>query len=126
MIPVGGDVSLLGLGLSDKDIQMMRDVSVIFHVAASVRFDDPLKDAILMNTRGTREVMRLGKSLRKLCVLMHVSTTYSNPDRYVIEEKVTDSSRCKIRYVTNYNAGFFLRFFHRTRIGAIRSSSANK
>ncbi|XP_055629587.1 putative fatty acyl-CoA reductase CG5065 [Toxorhynchites rutilus septentrionalis] len=88
MIPVGGDVSLLGLGLSSEDIQMMRDVSIIFHVAASVRFDDPLKDAILMNTRGTREVMRLGQSLKNLCVLMHVSTTYSNPDRYVIEEKI--------------------------------------
>lgn len=88
MVPVKGDVSLLELGLSSDDLQMMSEVSVVFHVAASVRFDDPLRDAILLNTRGTREVIRFSQTLKNLCVFMHVSTTYSNPDRYVIEEKI--------------------------------------
>uniref|UniRef100_A0A182M7X1 Fatty acyl-CoA reductase n=1 Tax=Anopheles culicifacies TaxID=139723 RepID=A0A182M7X1_9DIPT len=88
MVPVQGDVSLLGLGLSQNDIEMMRNVSVIFHVAASVRFDDPLKTAILLNTRGTRELVQFAEQLPALRVLMHVSSTYSNPDRYVIEEEV--------------------------------------
>ncbi|XP_039444625.1 putative fatty acyl-CoA reductase CG5065 isoform X2 [Culex pipiens pallens] len=88
IIPVKGDVMLLGLGLSTDDLQVMCNVSVVFHVAASVRFDDPLKDAILLNTRGSREVFRFGQSLKNLSVIMHVSTTYSNPDRYEIEEMI--------------------------------------
>ncbi|XP_053699455.1 putative fatty acyl-CoA reductase CG5065 [Sabethes cyaneus] len=88
IIPVAGDVSFLELGLSKEDVALMSNVSVIFHVAASVRFDDTLRDAVLLNTRGTREVIQFGRSLKNLCVLLHVSTTYSNPDRYVIEEKI--------------------------------------
>ncbi|XP_058820697.1 putative fatty acyl-CoA reductase CG5065 [Topomyia yanbarensis] len=88
MIPIAGDVALPGLGMSDEDVQMMSNVSIIFHVAASVRFDDPLRDAIMMNTRGTRDVIQFSRSLKNLCVLLHVSTTYSNPDRYVIDEQI--------------------------------------
>lgn len=95
IIPVKGDVMLLGLGLSTDDLQVMCNVSVVFHVAASVRFDDPLKDAILLNTRGSREVFRFGQSLKNLSVIMHVSTTYSNPDRYEIEEMVTGLQRSR-------------------------------
>ncbi|XP_053678515.1 putative fatty acyl-CoA reductase CG5065 [Anopheles nili] len=88
MVPVQGDVSLLGLGLAQEDIDRMHNVSVIFHVAASVRFDDPLQTAILLNTRGTRELVHFAEKLPSLRVLMHVSSTYSNPDRYVIEEEI--------------------------------------
>lgn len=88
LIPVAGDVTQLNLGLSNEDIDAMKNVSVIFHSAASVRFDDSLRDAVLMNTRGTREIMKLAETLSKLKVVMHVSTTYSNTDRQDIEEKI--------------------------------------
>lgn len=91
MIPIGGDVTQLGLALSTEDKQRMSEVSVIFHVAANVRFDDMLRDAVLLNTRGTREVVKFAETLKNLVVMMHVSTTYSNPDKYVIEEKVRPS-----------------------------------
>lgn len=79
---------MLGLGLSDLDKKLMENVSVIFHSAASVRFDDPLKDAILMNTRGTREMLEFAMTLKNLKVFLHVSTTFCNADYQVIEEKV--------------------------------------
>jgi fatty acyl-CoA reductase len=88
LIPVAGDVNELNLGLSDNDFQLMKNVSIIFHSAASVRFDDSLKDAILLNTRGTREIMKLAESLSNIKVVMHVSTAYSNPDKNVVEEKI--------------------------------------
>lgn len=88
LIPVFGDVQALGLGLSDLDKKLMENVSVIFHSAASVRFDDPLKDAILMNTRGTREMLEFALGLKNLKVFLHVSTTFCNADYKVIEEKV--------------------------------------
>lgn len=52
IIPIAGDVAEIGLDMSEEDKKRMMDVQIIFHVAASVRFDDPLKEAILMNTRG--------------------------------------------------------------------------
>lgn len=91
LVPVDGDVTQLNLGLSAEDMDAMKDVSIIFHSAASVRFDDSLRDAVLMNTRGTREIMKLAETLSNLKVVMHVSTTYSNTDRQDIEEKIYPS-----------------------------------
>lgn len=88
IVPIAGDVQELGLAMSDEDKKRMENVSLVFHVAASVRFDDPLKDAILMNTRGTRETVAFAETLTKLEVFMHVSTTYCNPDWKVVEEKI--------------------------------------
>lgn len=88
IIPIAGDVAELGLAMAAEDRTRMENVSLVFHVAASVRFDDPLKEAILMNTRGTRETVAFAETLTKLEVFMHVSTTYCNPDWKVVEEKI--------------------------------------
>lgn len=86
--PVSGDMSELRLGLSDKDVSRLRNVSIIFHSAASVRFDDTLKYAVLLNTRGTREIMELATTLQNIKLVMHVSTTYSNVFTHIVEEKM--------------------------------------
>lgn len=88
LIAIAGDVTEEQLGISTSDSLKMRDVSIIFHSAASVRFDDSLKYAVLMNTRGTREIMNFAKSLRNIKVVMHVSTTYSHPELKVVGECV--------------------------------------
>ncbi|XP_069691249.1 fatty acyl-CoA reductase 1-like [Periplaneta americana] len=87
IIPITGDCMELGLGLSDHDRQMLEEnVSVVFHSAASVRFDDTLKNATLLNTRGARELMLLVRNMKNLKVLVHISTSYANCDKSVIEE----------------------------------------
>lgn len=88
LFPVAGDITELELGLSRDDLNRMKNVSVIFHSAASVRFDDSLKYAVLLNTRGTREVVKFAETLPNLKSVLHVSTTYSNCHKNVIEEKV--------------------------------------
>lgn len=88
MIAINGDVTQLELGISAEDYELMSNVSVIFHAAASVRFDDSLKDAILMNTRGTREVLRFAENLKNIRAIVHVSTTYCNPDKKIVEEYI--------------------------------------
>ena len=88
LIPIAGDVTELGLGLSASDVNLMENVSIVFHSAASVRFDDPLKTAILMNTRGTREMVKFAENLKNIKVMMHVSTTYCNTHHPVIEEQI--------------------------------------
>lgn len=87
MIPISGDVMELGLGISEEDKLRMKDVSVVFHSAASVRFDDPLHEAVIMNTRGTRELMLFAETLKNLKSLVHVSTTYFNPRQSIVCEK---------------------------------------
>lgn len=88
MIAVEGDVGLVGLGFSRETLEQLKDVSVIFHSAASVRFDDILRSAIILNTRGTHEVIKLGLTLDKLASFVHISTTYCYPDQSFIDEKV--------------------------------------
>lgn len=69
LLPVVGDMNELRLGLSDKDYDfLVKNVTVIFHVAASVRFDEPIRDATIMNVRGTREVVQLAKQMKNLAV----------------------------------------------------------
>lgn len=79
----------LGLGLSPENRKLLTEkINVIFHGAASVRFDDSLTDAVLLNTRGTREVVNLALEMKKLQVFVHISTTYCNTDRKIIGEQL--------------------------------------
>jgi len=45
-----------------------------------------LKYAVIINTRGTREVMEFALGLKNLKILCHISTTYSNVYEPVVEE----------------------------------------
>lgn len=67
---------------------MIQKVNIVYHVAASVRFDDRLGDAIKMNTRGTRDVVTLTKDMVNLEVFIHFSTTYCNIHIPFVEEKL--------------------------------------
>lgn len=91
LLPMLGDMTELRLGLSDEDYDfLVKNVSVVFHVAASVRFDESIRDATIMNVRGTREVVQLAKNMKNLKVFLHVSTAYCNCIREYVEEKVYD------------------------------------
>ena len=69
IIPLTGDCTEIGLGLSATDRHILEEtVSIVFHAAATVRFDAPLKSAVLMNTRGTREIMMIVRNMKNLKV----------------------------------------------------------
>ena len=87
--PVEGDVSLADLGLSPADRNILiKNVNIVFHVAATVRFNDPLNVAVNTNTKGTARIMELCKELKHLISVVYISTAYSNPNIFEIEEKV--------------------------------------
>lgn len=88
---VFGDVCELGLGLSAEDLNRINNVSIIFHAAASVRFDDPLKYAVLLNMRGTRELLEIGLKMKNLTNFVHISSTFCYPDHLHVEEKVCNT-----------------------------------
>lgn len=93
LVAVEGDVAALGLGISRETAELLRDVSVVFHSAASVRFDDMLKSAIILNTRGTHEVIKFGLTLEKLASFVHISTTYCYPEQRFLGEKVRSDDK---------------------------------
>lgn len=69
VIAITGDIAADNLGLLPIEKQMLTEkVSIIFHVAASVRFDEGLKEAIFNNTRSTRDICILAKKMKQLVV----------------------------------------------------------
>ena len=69
VIPISGDTSKENLGISIIDREMLTErVTIIIHAAASVKFNDSLKYAILVNTRSTRDVCVLAQSMKNLIV----------------------------------------------------------
>lgn len=69
MVGVRGDVTLENMGLTHEDRSLIeKKVSVVFHCAANVRFDQKLKNAVRYNTLGTRRVLELAENINKLDV----------------------------------------------------------
>lgn len=89
---VEGDVGQLNLGMNEEDrTKVINEVEIIFHGAATVRFDEPLKTAVQINVRGTREICHLAQACSKLKALVHISTAYSNCTRPIIDERFYES-----------------------------------
>ncbi|XP_020291339.1 putative fatty acyl-CoA reductase CG5065 [Pseudomyrmex gracilis] len=85
---VSGDVTLPGLGLSPEDRKMLcENVEIVYHAAATVRFDEPLKKAILLNTRGTKLMIELAKEMKHLLLFVYISTAYCHLEEKVLKEK---------------------------------------
>lgn len=62
-------------------------VSIVFHVAATVRFDEKLKTAVAINVQGPREIVELCKRMTNLKAAVHVSTAYAQCAYRYIEER---------------------------------------
>ncbi|XP_049767404.1 fatty acyl-CoA reductase wat-like [Schistocerca cancellata] len=92
VVAVAGDAGLADLGLSAADrAELCRHVSVVFHAAATVRFDEQLELAAAINVRGTHEVMRLARDMPNLKAVVHVSTAYSQCRERLVEERVYEA-----------------------------------
>ncbi|ENN74979.1 hypothetical protein YQE_08436, partial [Dendroctonus ponderosae] len=63
-------------------------IGVVFHVAATVRFDETLQLATAINVRSVRDILRLARAMPRLKALLHVSTIYANCVHKSIEERV--------------------------------------
>jgi len=66
---VAGDCSLPGLGLSVSSRNtLINEVNIIFHGAATVRFDEHIRVAMNINVSGTRELISLARNITNLKV----------------------------------------------------------
>ncbi|XP_068986761.1 putative fatty acyl-CoA reductase CG5065 [Bombus flavifrons] len=91
--PMKGDVGLPDLGLSREDRNLLFEkVNIVFHAAATVRFNEPLHVAVNVNTKGTDRIIELWKELKHPISFVHVSTAFSNANLHEIGKKVYTTS----------------------------------
>ncbi|XP_015125301.1 fatty acyl-CoA reductase wat isoform X1 [Diachasma alloeum] len=87
VVAVAGDCESPNLGLSESNRDLLiQEVSIVFHSAATVRFDEKLRVSTAINVGGTLAVLNLCKEMKKLKAMIHVSTAYSNCHLDTIEE----------------------------------------
>ncbi|XP_006570570.1 uncharacterized protein LOC412986 isoform X1 [Apis mellifera] len=93
IVTLNGDVSGENLGLTKEQSEMLMDeIDIVFHFAATLKLEAKLKDAIEMNTVGTKRVLELAKKMKKLKTFVHLSTAFCYADKEELDEKVYDPS----------------------------------
>ncbi|XP_019448059.1 PREDICTED: probable fatty acyl-CoA reductase 4 [Lupinus angustifolius] len=78
VVAVAGDVSRDMFGLIDVKLsqEMLDDINIIVHSAASTNLDERFDVAMGTNTMGAFNVLNFAKSCRKIEIILHVSTAY--------------------------------------------------
>lgn len=92
VIPMNGDVCLSDLGITDQQRELLiNEVHVVFHFAATLRLEAKLKDAIEMNTIGTKKLLDLAREMKHLECFVHLSTAFCHVDQEELGERIYDS-----------------------------------
>lgn len=87
------------MGVSSSDIKILSDnVSIVFHSAATVKFDQTLKSAVEMNLKGTMHLIQLIRKLKHLDVnLINFITFYRFYNLYLLGLGPCINSLCQLR-----------------------------
>lgn len=89
IVPVCGDIMLPDLGISEEDRHTLEEgVHLVFHSAATVRFDETLRVAVQMNIVAVQKMVSLCRNFKHLQAFVHVSTAYANCDHSHINETI--------------------------------------
>jgi fatty acyl-CoA reductase len=89
LVAVNGDLTEPSLGISQEDKETLaQKVHIVYHSAATVRFDEPMKVAVNMNIIGVQKVIELCKTIKNLQAFIHISTAYANCDYDHISEEI--------------------------------------
>ncbi|XP_012580990.1 PREDICTED: fatty acyl-CoA reductase 1 isoform X6 [Condylura cristata] len=89
IIAINSELTQPKLALSEEDKEVIIDsTNIIFHCAATVRFNETLRDAVQLNVIATRQLILLAQQMKNLEVFMHVSTAYAYCNRKHIDEIV--------------------------------------
>lgn len=92
VVCIHGDFNEKNIGISNEDYQMLcNNVSVIFHIGATVRFDLSLRETLMHNLYPMKILIELAKKMIQLKSFVYVSTAFSNTHEEDIYEKVYTS-----------------------------------
>ncbi|XP_046737951.1 fatty acyl-CoA reductase wat-like [Diprion similis] len=92
IVCIVGDVAEERFGLTVTDYaRLVDEVSVIFHLAATVHFNEKLEVALSINVKSVKSVIDIARECKNLKVGVYVSTAYSHCVRKAIDEKLYPS-----------------------------------
>lgn len=95
VVPLTGDINLENLGLKPSTIDdLVNQVNVVFHMAATLKLESNLKDALEHNTRGTARIIEICRNMKNLEAFLHFSTAFCSADISVFEERVSMTRSC--------------------------------
>ncbi|KAG8514038.1 Fatty acyl-CoA reductase 2 [Galemys pyrenaicus] len=87
--PIYADLGQSDLAISKEDMQeLLSCTNIIFHCAATVRFDEPLRHAVQLNVTATQQLLLMASQMPKLEVFVHISTAFSNCNLKHIDEVI--------------------------------------
>ncbi|NWI98734.1 FACR1 reductase, partial [Crypturellus undulatus] len=87
--PINAELTQPKLAISSEDEEeLLTRINIVFHCAATVRFDEPLKHALQLNAMGTQRLLELARQMQKLEAFIHISTAYANCVRKRIDEVI--------------------------------------
>ncbi|NXK73567.1 FACR1 reductase, partial [Amazona guildingii] len=85
--PINAELTQPKLAISAEDEEeLLTRINIVFHCAATVRFDEPLKHALQLNALGTQRLLELARQMQNLEAFIHISTAYANCIRKCIDE----------------------------------------
>ena len=88
-----GELNEVNFNLSDDDMnELIERVNIIYHSAATIKFNSPLRSAIQTNLTGTMRTIELAKRVKNLTAYIYCSTAFCNSNnRGLILEEVYKS-----------------------------------
>ncbi|XP_026684981.1 fatty acyl-CoA reductase wat-like [Diaphorina citri] len=88
VIPSNIEAEHLGLSPESKQL-LISKVNIIFHCAATLRFDEELQAGVRANLYATRQILNLAKQCANLKLLTYVSTAFCHANiKTTTEEKI--------------------------------------
>ncbi|XP_022605021.1 fatty acyl-CoA reductase 1-like isoform X1 [Seriola dumerili] len=89
IIPISSELMQPGLAISPEDVEKLTGcINIVFHCAATIRFDEPLKHALQLNVIATQQLLSLAQQMHHLEAFIHISTAYANCNRKHIDEVI--------------------------------------
>ncbi|XP_035280987.1 fatty acyl-CoA reductase 1 isoform X1 [Anguilla anguilla] len=89
IVAISSELIQPGLAISPEDAEKLCScVNVVFHCAATIRFDEPLKLALQLNVIATQQLLSLAQKMQHLEAFIHISTAYANCNRHHIDEVI--------------------------------------
>lgn len=89
MVAISGELVHANMGVSEEDLETIRStVSIVLHVAATIKFNEKIKMAVKLNIVAVRHMLALARQLKSCKAIVHVSTAYAHTTRDLCEEVV--------------------------------------
>nr|XP_044995431.1 fatty acyl-CoA reductase 2 isoform X2 [Jaculus jaculus] len=87
--PISADLDQRDFAMGKEDMQeLLASTNIIFHCAATVRFDAHLRNAVQLNVIATQQLLVMASQMPKLEAFIHFSTAFSNCNLNQIDEVI--------------------------------------